>query len=119
MAHSMDIPETNAFSPAPNGKMPPAVELEYLSRIVFLVVPASQTPPWLEDHIADCFKSDVDNFPASATWEQMVDMFRKVNKADPHYDPQILNVLVDLNEHGKSFKGRRHPQQVRMPKCLY
>lgn len=53
---TMTIPETNAMSPAPNGTMPPALELEYLSRIVFLVVPANQTPAWLEDHIAECFK---------------------------------------------------------------
>lgn len=59
MAQAMTIPETNARSPPPDGKMPPALELEYLSRIVFLVVPALQTPPWLEDHIAECFKCEL------------------------------------------------------------
>lgn len=101
MAKTLTIPETNFLSPAPNGTMSPALELEYLSRIVFLVVPALQTPPWLEDHVAECFKSDIDNFPSSTTWEQMKDMFVKVNKADKHYDPQILNVSIDLSEHGK------------------
>lgn len=54
----MTLPETNVFSPAPNGTMSPALELEYLSRCVFEIVPARQAPPWLEDHIADCFKGE-------------------------------------------------------------
>lgn len=32
-------------------------------------------------------------------------MFRKVNHADKHYNPQILNVLVDINEHGRSLRS--------------
>lgn len=49
--------------------------------------------------------ADIDNFPSSARWEEMKDMFRKVNERDPHYDPRILNVLVDLSEHGKEVKS--------------
>lgn len=57
---------------------------------------------WL---IIVCKLADIDNFPSSTTWEQMKDMFRKVNQADKHYDPQILNVSVDISEHGEYSKS--------------
>lgn len=136
------IPETNISSPRPDGKMPPAIELEYLSRLIFLIVMAEQTPAWLDDHVADCCKckssderqqhlalciqipiltsmpnetGDVDNFPSSLTYPQLKDMFRQVNEADKQYDAKILNVLVDLSDHGMSInlvcKSKSHADE--------
>lgn len=66
MAITMSMPETNKSSPPPDGSMSPALELEYLSRIVFLVVPAKKTPGWLEDHVAECFKCGCLNLSPSS-----------------------------------------------------
>ncbi|SMY28253.1 unnamed protein product [Zymoseptoria tritici ST99CH_1A5] len=94
------LPEVHPDCPPPDGTMSPTVELEYLSRVVFLIVRGLDPPPWLEAHISDIFKSEVDNFPSSMTWPQLREMFRIVNRAAKGtYRPIILNVLVDIHEH--------------------
>lgn len=70
----------------------------YLTHIVYRLVSASPVPAWLDDHISPTFKGDFDNFPASQTWQEITEVFRLINRADPDYKSSILNTTVDVHQ---------------------
>lgn len=94
-----NMEEPTYFSPPPNGTQSPQWEIEYLARIVHFFTGRTSPPPWIHDHIADDFRADFDNIMPSSSWQEHIELFRKINIEDPGYHAKLVRVIVDVMEH--------------------
>lgn len=115
---STSIPVVNEFCPAPDGSLTTEEEIEYLTRVVFLITLMAPQPPWLAEHISFDFRADLDNFPASQTCDELAETFRYVHRETPGYVSEVVNLLVDLSERNTSADAVLLIQTVGRPETV-